>query len=129
MKLSVATMKKQFHKLCSPSQFYLILSLIGLVMYLVNMLEHKNKMNTASGLVMQVVVVVIWTCILNWVCSVKYGEKIAWTLVFLPFIMFIGILIVIYHMMDEMDLSKEDLQEMVDDAKKEDDDSELEELY
>jgi len=125
MKLSVPGMKKRFNKLCNPSQFYLVLSLIGLAIYLANMLEHKNKMNTASGLVIQAVVVVVWTFMLNWVCSAKYGEEIAWVLVFLPFIMFLGILIVIYHMMDEMDLSKDDLLKIINDAKKDEADTKL----
>ena len=128
MKLSVTNLQKQFNKLCTPSQFYLVLSIIGLVVYLINMLEHKNKMNTASGLVMQTIIVFVWTYMLNWICSAKHGEQIAWFLVFLPLIIFLGILIVVYHMTDHMDLTKHDLQEIVDEAK-EDDETVLDKLY
>jgi len=114
MTLSVASSKKQFNKLCGAAQFYLVLSLISVSMYLMNMLDRK-KVNgqTASGLIVQLIVVFIWTYILNWVCTMKYGNKIAWFLVFLPLILVVTILIVVYHMMDTMDLNKEDLHYML----------------
>ena len=59
MKLSASSIKKSVKGLCGPALFYLVLSLISLVLYLVNMLEHKNKMNTASGFTIQVVVVMV----------------------------------------------------------------------
>ena len=110
---SITNMKKKFNKLCSPAQFYLVLSLFSLVIYLVNMLEHKNKMNTASGLIVQTIVVILWTCILNWVCSFKNGSNIAWFLVFLPLLLVLVLLLVMYHFIDTMDLSKEDLKELI----------------
>ena len=116
MKLSVNNVKKKFNKLCVPAQFYLVLSLLGFVLYIIRMLEHKNKLKTASGLIIQVLIALIWTYILNWVCSAKYGEGIAWLLIFLPFIMFFGILILIHHVIDDMDLTKKDLQELADSA-------------
>ena len=119
MALSVASSKKQFNKLCGPAQFYLVISLLSLAFYLMNMLEHRNKMNTASGFIIQIVVVVVWTCMLNWVCSMKYGNKIAWFLVFLPLILLFTILIIFYHMIDTMGLDKNDLQGLLQDEDKE----------
>ena len=138
MKLSVATMKKQFNKLCDPSQFYLVLSLVSLIVYLLNMFDHDDKANTVIGIVIQFVVVLVWTCVLNWVCSFKHGSKISWFLVFLPLIMTIGLLLVIYHLIDKLGLTKEDIMDMVESgnldklnelSNEADDDSELEELY
>ena len=77
------------------------------------MLESKNKMNTATGLLMQGLVVVVWTYILNWVCTLKYGNKIAWFLVFLPIILLLTMMIVLYHMIDTMGLTKEDINRMI----------------
>ena len=78
------------------------------------MLDRKKLTgHTASGLIVQVIVVFIWTYILNWVCSMKHGNKIAWFLVFLPLILLFTILIIVYHMMDTMDLNKEDLNYML----------------
>ena len=138
MKLSVATMKKQFNKLCDPSQFYLVLSLFSLIVYLLNMFDHDDKANTVIGIVIQFVVVLVWTCVLNWVCSFKHGSKISWFLVFLPLIMTIGLLLVIYLLIDKLGLTKEDFMDMVEAgnldklnelSNEADDDSELEELY
>lgn len=113
MKLSISGVKKTFQKLCGPAQFYLVLSLLSLVIYLVQMLEHRNKLNTATGLTMQAIIVIVWTAILNWVCSLKYGNKVAWFLVFLPVILLFTMLIVFYHMVDTMGITKQELQTMV----------------
>lgn len=113
MKLSISSVKKTFQKLCGPAQFYLVLSLLSLVIYLVHMLEHRNKLNTATGLTMQAIIVIVWTAILNWVCSLKYGNKVAWFLVFLPVILLFTMLIVFYHMVDTMGITKQELQTMV----------------
>jgi len=110
---SVSSGQKMFKKLCGPAQFYLVLSLISLILYLIQMLESKNKMNTATGLLMQGLVVVVWTYILNWVCTLKYGNKIAWFLVFLPIILLLTMMIVLYHMIDTMGLTKEDINRMI----------------
>lgn len=110
---SVESSKKMFKKLCGPAQFYLVLSLMSLVLYLLQMMETRNKINTLVGFVMQVVVVVLWTCILNWVCSLKYGNKVAWFLVFLPILLVFTMLLVVYHMIDTMGLTKEDIHKMI----------------
>ncbi len=113
MKLSISGVKKTFHNLCGPAQFYLVLSLLSLVIYLIQMLEHRNKLNTATGLTIQAIIVIVWTAILNWVCSLKYGNKVAWFLVFLPVILLFTMLIVFYHMVDTMGITKQELQTMV----------------
>ena len=121
MGLSVASVKKDFSKLCAPAQFYLAMSLVSLVIYLINMMEHKDKMTTVSGMAIQSVVVLVWTCVLNWICKMKYGVKISWFLVFLPLLLLIILLVVFYHMIDTMGIKKEDLKEILegdDDEKK-----------
>jgi hypothetical protein len=110
---SVSSGKTIFKKLCGPAQFYLVLSLISLILYLVQMLQSRNKMNTVTGLMIQTFVVVVWTYILNWVCCLKYGNKIAWFLVFLPLILLITMMIVLYHMIDTMGLTKDDIHRMI----------------
>ena len=124
MSSSVKDLKKSFNKLCGPAQFYLGMSLISIVIYLVNMMEHTNQMTTVSGIVIQSLVVLVWTCVLNWVCTLKYGVKISWLLVFLPLILVIILMVVFYHMIDTMGLKKEDIQKMLNnkDYNKDDDD-------
>ena len=97
------------------------MSLFSLVIYLVNMMEHRDKMTTVSGMAIQSVVVLFWTCVLNWICKMKYGVKISWFLVFLPLLLLIILLVVFYHMIDTMGIKKEDLKDMLerdDDEKK-----------
>ena len=113
MKLSVSGIKHSFKGLCGPSQFYLLFSLLSLALYLLQMMGTKNRMNTAIGFSMQTLVTLAWTFILNWVCSLKYGNKIAWFLVFLPLLLLFTILIVFYHMIDTMGLSKGDIHAMI----------------
>jgi len=79
----------------------------------VNMMEHKHKMMTTAGISIQAVVVLVWTCVLNWICSMKYGVKISWFLVFLPLILLLILLVVFYHMIDTMGLKKEDLRQLI----------------
>ena len=98
MGLSVASIKKDFTKLCTPAQFYLVTSLFGIVLYLVNMIEHKDIMKTTFGIVLQSVLLIIWTCVLNWICSLKHGNKLAWFLVLLPIISVIILLIIFLKM-------------------------------
>jgi len=83
------------------------------------MLNYKQRAGpagmtgSAQGLVIHGVVIVVWTCVLNWVCSLKNGTNIAWILIFLPILLAIGLLIVMYHFVDEMDLSKQDIQDII----------------
>jgi len=65
------------------------------------------------GIVIQFVIVLVWTCVLNWVCSFKHGTMVSWFLVFLPLIMAVGLLLVIYHLIDKLGLTKEDIMDIM----------------
>jgi len=112
MVLSVASSKRVFNKLCAPAQFYLVVSLLSLVLYTLQMIQ-SNKTNTVVGLTIQTGVVIVWTYLLNWVCSLKHGNKVAWFLVFLPVLVLITLMVLLYHMVDTMGLSKGELQQMI----------------
>lgn len=87
---SSKSLQKEFNKLCDPSKLYLILSFIGVIMYLIHFVEHTNAMYTLTGLLAQVIMMLLWTYILNWVCKIKkYGVALSWFLLFLPFILVI----------------------------------------
>ena len=61
----------------------------------------------------------IWTAILNKVCSFKYGEKdVSWILVFLPVVFMIILLVLAFKMVDELDLTKDDIHKLLDKANK-----------
>jgi hypothetical protein len=92
-------------KLCKPAQVYLILSLISLTLYVVSMLNVHDQVlevepegegihhYTLSGLVIKMIFTILWIYLLNYICQFKYGKKIAWFIVLLPFF-FMGLMLI-----------------------------------
>ena len=92
-------------KLCKPAQVYLILSLISLTLYFVSMLNVHDQVlevepegegihhYTLSGLVIKMIFTILWIYLLNYICQFKYGKKIAWFIVLLPFF-FMGLMLI-----------------------------------
>ena len=92
-------------KLCKPAQVYLVLSLISVIIYLMSMFDVHNKVleaepegeginnYTAGGLVINILFTILWICLLNYICQFKYGKKIAWFIVLLPFF-FMGLMLI-----------------------------------
>jgi hypothetical protein len=69
----------EFSKYCTPAQLYLVLGAIGIIVsFFKNYSVETNLMNALF--------LVIWTWVLNWLCS-KGFSAISWILVLLPFIM------------------------------------------
>ena len=83
---------KTFEKLCDPAKLYLLLSLASVVVYTIHYFGKGKQMYSIQELGIQVIVMFIWTCILNKICTFKHGVKISWFLVFLPIIFMIIIL-------------------------------------
>ena len=108
MKVIGFTVPEIVAKLCKPAKVYLVLSLISIIIYLISMssvretvLEAEPNQKdlqyyTATGLAIKMLFTVVWIYILNYICQFKYGKKIAWFIVLLPFffmgLMFIGVL-------------------------------------
>ena len=92
-------------KLCKPAQVYLVLSLISVLFYLVSMSDVNNKVleaepdgegihrYTSGGLVVNIMFTILWIYLLNYICQFKYGKKIAWFIVLLPFF-FMGLMLI-----------------------------------
>lgn len=118
---------KLFNKLCDPAKLYVLLSLVSVVVYIVHFVGQSKKTHSIKGLGLQVLLMFIWTAILNKVCSFKYGEKISWVLVFLPVIFMIVLMVLAFKMVDELDLTKDDIHKLLDKANKNvDEEDELE---
>jgi hypothetical protein len=91
--------------LCKPAQVYLILSLISLTLYVISMLNVHDQVlevepegegihhYTLSGLVVKMIFTILYIYILNYICQFKYGKKIAWFIVLLPFF-FMGLMLI-----------------------------------
>ena len=118
---------KMFNKLCDPAKLYVMLSLASVVVYIVHFMGQSKKTHSIKDLGLQVILMFIWTAILNKVCSFKYGEKISWILVFLPVILMIVLMVLAFKMIDELDLTKDDIHKLLDKANKDvDEEDELE---
>ena len=104
---------KMFNKLCDPAKLYVMLSLASVVVYIVHFMGQSKKTHSIKDLGLQVLLMFIWTAILNKVCSFKYGEKISWILVFLPVILMIVLIMIAFKMVDELDLTKDDIHKLL----------------
>ena len=113
-----SSVKKEFNKLCSPAKFYLVISAVSLLIYIMAMMNHVDKMHTVNGLAIQTLTMVIWTLVLNWVCSLKYGNKIAWFLVFLPMILVFIMIFFMIYLVSEKKITSEELKKFVELTKK-----------
>jgi len=91
-------------KLCSPAYFYLIISVIALIILLFDNMKNLrgnnmyclgkyscNVPNTILVFLMKILYIVFWTFVLNCLCKSGY-EKLSWFLVLLPFLMFFVLL-------------------------------------
>lgn len=97
---------KQFTSLCTPAQLYLGMSLLSVLalcyqnlgnpdVFACGIMKADTPINNAFYLVFQVLYVLGWTYLLNYLCKTGYS-KISWLLILLPFIamfVLIGLLI------------------------------------
>jgi hypothetical protein len=91
------TLKNTIAKLCSPAYFYLIVSVIGVIILSIQNYGNTKKycVGKFSCIVPSVVLVFVfklafiafWTFILDLLCKAGY-TNISWILVLLPFILF-----------------------------------------
>ena len=95
-------------KLCMPAKVYLFLSLISVLFYLISMFNVNTTVIAAEpegggvhnytmmGLLIKIFFTILWVLLLNYICKFKYGKKIAWFIVLLPFffmaLMLIGVM-------------------------------------
>lgn len=105
MKILGITIPDMIMKLCKPAQVYLILSLISLTLYVISMLNVHDQVlevepegegihhYTFGGLVIKIIFTILWIYLLNYICQFKYGKKIAWFIVLLPFF-FMGLMLI-----------------------------------
>ena len=92
-------------KLRKPAQVYLILSVISVLFYIISMIKINYTVldaepegegihqYTVSGVFIKVIFTILWVCILNYICQFKYGKKIAWFIVIMPFF-FMGLMLI-----------------------------------
>lgn len=107
---------KTFEKLCDPAKLYLLLSFSSVVIYLIH-LVRQGVLPQVPELAVQVVVMFVWTYILNKVCTFKYGVKISWFLVALPILFMIAGVIILVFFIHKINLNKGELKDFIDQVK------------
>ena len=92
----MAPLPRKLKDLCSPAQFYFVLSMIGLVVSAWENMGRKNIYvlggmprrvpSTPLVFLMKIVYILFWTWILNLICR-DNRKGFAWFLVLIPFIL------------------------------------------
>jgi len=85
-----------YNGLCKPAQFYLVISLFGLVLMTVQNMGAKDRFTLGTYstphsspmmlLLFNVVYIAAWTWMLNILCRIN--TKISWIIVLFPFVLF-----------------------------------------
>ena len=70
--------KSDFSKMCEPAKLYLIVSVIALIY---GIFQRFSMITLGTNFIF----VVLWTMVLNWICSIGM-KTISWILVLLPYI-------------------------------------------
>jgi len=88
--------------LCTPALVYFIISVLSLFGMLFDNLENTNQFcfgnvscnvaNTSTIFIVEILFLVFWTWLLNFICSRGY-TNVAWFILLLPFILFMLILL------------------------------------
>ena len=93
------------NNLCMPAKVYLVLSIMSFILYMISMYNVHDtiieadpdgdgvEQYTQHGLIMNIIFTIVWIVILNYICKFKYGKKIAWFIVLLPFF-FMGLMLI-----------------------------------
>lgn len=93
------------NNLCMPAKVYLVLSIISIILYMISMYNVHDtiieadpdgegvEQYTQHGFIMNIIFTIVWIVILNYICKFKYGKKIAWFIVLLPFF-FMGLMLI-----------------------------------
>jgi len=97
---------KEIKKLCTPAYFYLVISVIGMIIISIQNLGNTDKycigdykchnVNTLYMFMGKILYIAFWTFILNSFCKAGY-KNISWFLVLIPymlFFIFIGMFII-----------------------------------
>ena len=71
--------KSDFSKMCNPAKLYLVISILGLIW---GIIQQFSMITLGTNFIF----VVLWTMVLNWLCSIGL-KMISWILVLLPYLM------------------------------------------
>ena len=88
-------MAKLLYKICAPAWFYLIISVIALLLVVFQNVGNRNMISIGNynsrvphtGLILTIktICILFWTWVLDLICKAGY-KWVSWLLVLLPFI-------------------------------------------
>jgi len=95
---------KKMSKLCTPAMFYLVISMISLVMVIMQNLGHQHSYHMGSFsckvpstiliFIIKFIYILFWTWIINLICKDGH-EGISWLLVLFPWILLFMVIFLI----------------------------------
>ena len=92
-----------FSRICNPAKLYLVISVVLLVIAVF-------KRISALTMLVKGAFILLWTFVLNWLCSKGFGT-LAWVIVLLPFLF---LFLTVFTVMDLMGYKEGLRQEWVD---------------
>jgi hypothetical protein len=88
--------------LCTPAFIFFVISVLSLFVMIFQNIENTNQYcfgnvscdvaNTSMIFIVKIVMIVVWTWLLEILCSRGY-EKVAWFILLLPYILFLLIIL------------------------------------
>ena len=102
IKSSINVMKNKIKNLCVPAQLYLAISFLSIFIllfrnlgdtsvYRCGMYKIKTPINCLVFYVLKVLYVILWTYVLQYLCSKGYSN-VSWFLVLMPFILMLSLI-------------------------------------
>ena len=92
---------KIFNNLCTPSQIYLIVSLVSVLIIMIQNINNTERYciglyecavpNTLGVFIFKLIYIAFWTFVLNSICKAGHTD-VSWFLLFLPFILLFVVL-------------------------------------
>jgi len=88
--------------LCTPSFIFFVISVLSLFVMIFENIENTNRYcfgnvscdvaNTSMIFIVKILMIVVWTWLLEVLCSSGY-EKVAWFILLLPYIIFLLVIL------------------------------------
>ena len=101
----MAPLPKRLKDLCTPAFLYFVISIIGLIVVVFQLISNNNPLGLGSFsshrvpnltlmIIVKLIYILFWTWILNLICKNGYSS-VSWLLVLIPFFLFFSLMFVV----------------------------------
>jgi hypothetical protein len=101
-----ASTQTKFDDLCTPAQIYVVTSLLGIVIYIMNMNILKHLLTSTISIVIHILFMLVWTYGLNILCKYKIGKVLAWFIALIPIILIVMSGLVFVYIINKLDINQ-----------------------